>query len=430
MLGLAVIFDMYITKKVNWTFWKKRDGNNSKLVEWIDSIIFAIIAVTIINIFIFQNYKIPTPSMEKTLMVGDHLYVSKVAYGPRLPNTPIAMPFTQHTLPLTKGTKSYLEWIKIPYKRLAGFGTVQRNDAVVFNFPAGDTVVVEHQNQTYYSMVRKAAQELKELDLANRTPLKTDKEYYNLGRQALWNRYKIVVRPVDKRDNYVKRCVAMPGDTFQIINKRVYTNGIPQEEFEGIQYSYVIFLKPNQIISKNVFDRMGIYNVSVSDDGRYIIASLTKAEKEKISSFKSVQQVIDYDYYDQYSVDFFPNDTNYKWTLNNFGPLYIPKEGATIEINTKNICLYERIISYYEHNKLEVKGDQIYINDKLTNTYTFKMNYYWMMGDNRHNSLDARFWGFVPDDHIIGKPRLIWLSLDENKSFLGKIRWKRMFKVI
>ncbi len=428
LLGLAVIFDMYITKKVNWTFWKKRDGNNSKLVEWIDSIIFAVLAVTIINIFIFQNYKIPTPSMEKTLMVGDHLYVSKVAYGPRLPNTPIAMPFTQHTMPLTKGTKSYLEWIKIPYKRLTGFGTVQRNDAVVFNFPAGDTVVVDHQNQTYYSMVRDTASYFRELDIRNQSPLKTDKEYYNIGRQALWNRYKIVIRPVDKRDNYVKRCVAVPGDTFQIINKRVYTNGIPQKEYEGIQFSYVIVLKPNQYISKNIFDRMGIYKYS--DYGNYIVAFLTKEEKDKISTFKSVQQVMDYDYFDQYSKGFFPNDTNYKWTLNNFGPLYIPKAGATIKINTKNLCLYERVISYYEHNKLEVKGDQIYINDKLADTYTFKMNYYWMMGDNRHNSLDARFWGFVPEDHIIGKPRLIWLSLDENKSFLGKIRWKRMFKVI
>lgn len=428
LLGLAVIFDMYITKKVNWTFWKRRDGNNSKLVEWIDSIIFAVLAVTIINIFIFQNYKIPTPSMEKTLMVGDHLYVSKVAYGPRLPNTPIAMPFTQHTLPLTKGTKSYLEWIKIPYKRLTGFGTVQRDDAVVFNFPAGDTVVVDHQNQIYYSMIRDTANYFRDLDIRNQSALKTDKEYYNLGRQALWNRYKIVIRPVDKRDNYVKRCVAIPGDTLQIINKRVYTNGIPQKEYEGIQFSYVIFLKPNQFISKNVFDRMGIYRYS--DYGTYIVAFLTNAERDKISSFKSVQQVIENDYFDHYSVGFFPNDTNYKWTLNNFGPLYIPKKGATIKINTKNLCLYERVISYYEHNKLEVKGDQIYINDKLADTYTFKMNYYWMMGDNRHNSLDARFWGFVPEDHIIGKPRLIWLSLDENKSFLGKIRWKRMFKVI
>lgn len=428
LIGLGIIYDLYISKIVNWTFWKRRDGNNSKAVEWIDSIIFAVVAVTIINIFIFQNYKIPTPSMEKTLMVGDHLYVSKVAYGPRLPNTPIAMPFTQHTLPLTKGTKSYLEWIKIPYKRLAGFGTVKRDDAVVFNFPAGDTVVLEHQNTTYYSMVMEAADEFQQYDFQQGNPLKSYKEYCSIGRKAIWDRYKIVVRPVDKRDNYVKRCVAIPGDTLQIINKRVYTNGIPQKEYEGIQYSYKIILKPNQVLSNKVFERMGIYDAQF--DGNAIYAYLTNKEADKIRAFKSVQQVMENEYFNHYMIKYFPNDTNYKWSLNNFGPLYIPKKGTTIEISTKNLCLYERIISYYEHNKLEVKGDVIYINDKPASTYTFKMDYYWMMGDNRHNSLDSRFWGFVPEDHIIGKPRLIWLSLDANKSFLGKIRWNRMFKVL
>ena len=163
--GLGVIFDMYITKKVNWTFWKKREGPNSKLVEWIDALIFAVIAVTIINIFLFQNYKIPTGSMEKTLLIGDHLYVSKVAYGPRLPNTPLSFPFTQHTMPLTTNVKSYLDWIKLPYKRLAGFGKVKRDDAVVFNFPAGDTVVIEHQNLSYYSIVRDSANMLRSKDI-------------------------------------------------------------------------------------------------------------------------------------------------------------------------------------------------------------------------------------------------------------------------
>jgi signal peptidase I len=427
LLGLGVIFDLYISKKVNWTFWKRRDGNNSQLIEWIDSIIFAVLAVTVINIFIFQNYKIPTPSMEKTLMVGDHLYVSKIAYGPRIPNTPIAMPFTQHTLPLTKGTKSYLEWIKLPYRRLAGLGEIKRDDAVVFNFPAGDTVILAHQNVTYYSMVRDMANEIKKQDIISGKKLKTDKEYYNLGHREIWNRFEIVVRPVDKRDNYVKRCVAIPGDTLQIINKRIYTNGVPQKEYDGIQYNYVIYLKPNQMVSDKVFERMGIYDIQRS--GNMIFAFLTKKEKQKISEFKSVEQIIDNDYFNSYDPDYFPNDTNYRWSLNNFGPLYIPKKGATISLDTKNLCLYERVISCYEKNKLEVKSGKIYINDKPAHSYTFKMNYYWMMGDNRHNSLDARFWGFVPEDHIIGEPKLIWLSLDANKRFLGKIRWDRMFKM-
>jgi signal peptidase I len=425
--GLGIIFDMYITKKVNWTFWKKRNGPNSKVVEWIDALIFAVIAVTIINIFLFQNYKIPTGSMENTLMIGDHLYVSKVAYGPRIPNTPLSFPFTQHTLPFTGG-KSYLEWIKLPYKRLAGFGKVKRDDAVVFNFPAGDTVVLAHQNVSYYSIVRDSAYMMRTRDLFLKRPLKSSEEYNRLGRLAVWRSFDIVTRPVDKRDNYIKRCVAIPGDTLQIINKRVYTNGIPQKEYPGIKHSYFIYLKQDQNISDKVFHRMEIYDVY-----RYaniIQVFLTQEELEKIREFKSIQQIIANEYYDDYSPDYFPNDTSYRWTINNFGPLYVPQKGATIKVNTKNLCLYERIISYYEKNDLKVKDGQIYINGTPTDEYTFKMDYYWMMGDNRQSSLDSRFWGFVPEDHIIGEPRLIWLSIDKNKRFLGKIRWERMLKVV
>ncbi len=427
LLGLGVIFDMYITRKVNWTFWKKRNGPNSKLVEWIDALIFAVIAVTIINIFLFQNYKIPTGSMENTLMIGDHLYVSKVAYGPRIPNTPLAFPFTQHTMPVTGG-KSYLEWIKIPYKRLAGFGKVKRDDAVVFNFPAGDTVVLAHQNLSYYSIVRDSAYMMQARDLFLKRPLKSSEEYYRLGRLAVWRSFDVAIRPVDKRDNYIKRCVAIPGDTLQIINKRVYTNGVQQEDYPGIKHSYYIYLKEGQNISDKVFDRMEIYDVY-----RYaniIQVFLTQEELEKIREFKSIQQIIANDYFDEYSPDYFPNDTSYRWTINNFGPLYVPQKGATIKINMKNLCLYERIIGYYEKNNLMVKDGQIYINGIATDEYTFKMDYYWMMGDNRHSSLDSRFWGFVPEDHIIGKPKLIWLSIDKNKKFLSRIRWERMLKVV
>jgi signal peptidase I len=426
LFGLGVIFDMYITKKVNWTFWKKRNGPNSKLVEWIDALIFAVIAVTVINIFLFQNYKIPTGSMEKTLLIGDHLYVSKVAYGPRIPNTPLSFPFTQHTMPLTSGMKSYVEWIKLPYKRIAGFGKIKRDDAVVFNFPAGDTVVLAHQNVSYYSIVRDSANRMKLKDMYFKQPLKSEKEYYSRARNAVWRNFDIVVRPVDKRDNYIKRCVAIPGDTLQIINRRVYTNGKPQPEYPGIQFSYYIYLKEGQNISDKVFARMEIYDVY-----RYanvIQVFLTQKELEKIREFNSVQQIIPNDYFDDYSTDYFPNDTNYRWTINNFGPLYVPKKGATIGINSKNICLYDRIISYYEKNDLQVKDGKIFINGKLTNEYTFKMDYYWMMGDNRHSSLDSRFWGFVPEDHVVGEPKFIWLSLDKNKKFLNRIRWERMFK--
>ncbi|HJZ41355.1 MAG TPA: S26 family signal peptidase [Bacteroidales bacterium] len=427
LFGLGIIFDLYISKKVNWTFWKKRDGKNSAVVEWIDALIFAVIAVTLINIFLFQNYKIPTGSMEKTLLIGDHLYVSKVAYGPRIPNTPIAFPFTQHTLPLTGGAvRSYIEWIKLPYKRLAGFGRVKRDDAVVFNFPAGDTVVLAHQNMSYYSIVRDTAEMLKYRDLYFGRPQKSNEEYYNMARPRVWNSYDIVVRPVDKRDNYIKRCVAIPGDTLQIINKRVYTNGKPQQEYQGIQHSYYIFLKDGQNITNKVFERMNIYDIQRS--GNVIHAYLTNDEVNRIREFKSIKDIVGNDQFDSYSPDFFPNDTNYRWSLNNFGPLVVPARGTTLKLTTKNLCKYERIISYFEKNKLEVKDSVIYINDEPAGEYTFKMDYYWMMGDNRHSSLDSRFWGFVPEDHVVGKPKFIWLSLDKNRKFINRIRWNRLFK--
>jgi signal peptidase I len=428
LFGLVIIFDLYITKKVNWTFWKKRNGPNSKLIEWLDALIFAVVAVTIINIFIFQNYKIPTGSMEKTLMIGDHLYVSKVSYGPRIPNTPLAVPFTHHTLPLTQWTKSYVEWIKLPYKRLAGLREIRRDDAVVFNFPAGDTVVLEHQNVSYYSIVRDTANMMKMRDMYFGRQLKTTPQYQQLARQAVWNRFHIGVRPVDRRDNYIKRCVAIPGDTIQIMNKRVFVNGKPQRIYPGIQHSYVIYLREGQNISNRVLERMDVYDFQRFQN--VIIAFLTQEELNKIRDFKSVLQVVDNSAFDEYYPDFFPYDSAFKWTLNNFGPLYVPKKGATIALSPANICLYERIIGYYENNTLYVKDGKVYVNGKLTDKYTFKMNYYWMMGDNRHSSLDSRFWGFVPEDHIVGRPVFIWLSLDKNKQFLSKVRWNRMFKAV
>ena len=403
LLGVPVIYDMYVSRKVNWTFWKKRNKPNSKLVEWLDALIFAVIAVTLINIFIFQNYKIPTGSMEKTLQINDHLFVSKLKYGPKIPNTPLSFPFAQHTMPLTTNAKSYLEWIKWPYKRLTGFTKIKNDDIVVFNFPEGDTVLVQYQSEDYHLLKR-----------------------YD---PHILDKHEFTVRPVDKRDNYVKRCVAIPGDTLKIVNTQVYVNGKPQELFDQIQHRYVVQTNGSRI-NPRTLEKMDIYQADVRDVGNgFFEIPLIDANAEVISKMPQVQLVEKIVKPEGlYTVDVFPHDARYPWNLDNFGPLWIPKKGMTVKIDTSNICLYDRIISAYEGNDLKITTGDIYINGAKADSYTFKMDYYWMMGDNRHDSLDSRYWGFVPEDHIVGAPRFIWLSLNPEKSFPLNIRFGRMFK--
>jgi len=430
LIGIPIIFDIYLSKKVNWTPWKKREGKNHWAIEWLDALIFAVVAVTIINIFLFQNYKIPTGSMEKSLLIGDHLYVSKIAFGPRIPQTPLSIPFMQHTIPGTD-SKSYIEWIKLPYKRLAGLSKIQRDDPVVFNFPEGDTVCREKELQavSYYYIVRAEAERLRMLDQYANQPIKSETEYYSLGRKEVWKKHDILVRPVDKRDNYIKRCVAIPGDSLQVIDGVVYVNGKRQKEIPGIQYEFGVSTGGRQLNEKKLMD-LGIYksDIEYNSDLSMLQVPLTAAMAEELKSNKLVQElqplIRQKDYYDN---TMFPHDARYQWNLDQYGPIYIPKKGVTININLDNLPLYQRIIGYYEGNKLEVKDSVIYINGKVSDEYTFKMNYYWMMGDNRHRSLDSRYWGYVPDDHIVGKPRFIWLSLNQDKNFPVNIRLKRMF---
>ncbi|HEY4788838.1 MAG TPA: signal peptidase I [Bacteroidales bacterium] len=427
LLGLPIIYDIYVSKKVNWTPWKKRNQKNSTIIEWIDALIFAVVAVTFINIFFFQNYKIPTGSMEKTLLIGDHLYVSKLRYGPKIPNTPIAFPFTQNTMPFTTSTKSYLNWPNWGYKRLKGFTTIKNDDIVVFNFPEGDTVVVGKSEMPYYSIVRYEASNLRMIDQRAGRKLKTDKEYYALGRQQVWNENQIMIHPVDRRDNYIKRCVAIPGDTLKIVAGQVYINGKPEKHFKDMQYNYKITTNGSNINS-DALERLGIYlkDVETDNTGTYIIP-LTQEMADALKAFsivKSVERLINPDPY----ADLFPHSPKYPWKQDEYGPLWIPKKGVTVKLNIDNLCLYERIINAYEGNSLEVKDSTIYINGKSATSYTFKMDYYFMMGDNRHESSDCRYWGFVPEDHIVGSPRFIWLSLDPTKSFPANIRWSRMFR--
>ena len=431
LLGVPIVFDIYVSKKVNWAFWKKRNGKNNAIIEWLDALIFAVIAVTLINIFLFQNYRIPTPSMEKTLLVGDHLAVSKVAYGPRMPNTPLAFPFTQHTLPLTGGKgKLWSDLVHWKYKRLKGFGHVKNNDIVVFNFPAGDTVCLEMQAISYYQILRDRMEMLTAEDIrANRT-LKGKDEYYAQARQMVWNEFTVIYRPVDRRDNYVKRCVGISGDTIYIKGGELFVNGQAAKVHQTQQTSYYVRTNGTRINPK-AFERM---NVSKSDQslmlsGTVYRVPLTQSNAEMISGFANVTGVeADYRRAGEYSTAVFPHDQQYRWNEDNFGPLWIPKKGTTVKLDMKNISLYSSIIEIYEENDLKIEGNLISINGEPADSYTFKMDYYWMMGDNRHDSADSRFWGFVPEDHIVGRPVVVWLSINKEAQGLRKIRFNRFFK--
>ena len=416
LLGLVVIFDHHITRKVKWVFWKKyyKEGEkHNVLLDWLDAIIFAAIVVTFFNTFFFQAFKIPSSSMESSLLTGDHLFVSKLAYGPRVPQTPLTVPFTHNVLP--NGKESYSTLVQNDYRRLKGFGHVKRGDYVVFGFPNGDTVLSKVPAEDYYMFCRL------------------------VGRDYAIRQYgPVKVRPMDKKDHYVKRCVAVAGDTLQVIDGRVYVNSRHQEEYPGIQNTYTVVTNGERINPKNL-DRLGINTAELAYSSQlpgYPAMPLTASMMETVSSYSNVVEVnrnVDRyppDYNDSY-LTIFPFSESFEWTRDNYGPIWIPRKGASVSLDTLNLPLYERIITAYEGNDLAVSPDgKISINGKETESYTFRQDYYFMMGDNRHNSLDSRYWGFVPEDHIVGKPVLIWFSSDKNKSFPKNIRWRRFFKFV
>ena len=444
LIVLPFLFDAYITRFIPWTWWKEAENPVVRTVmSWVDAIVFALVAVYFVNIYFFQNYTIPSSSLEKSLLVGDYLFVSKMSYGPRVPQTPLHMPLCQHTLPW--GGKSYLEWLKWDYKRVTP-KPVSLNDIVVFNYPAGDTIVSNprYQAADFYMLCYGYGSQIYENEVGKKPIMdslstleqrKLYNTFYKLGHQYISSypdEYgEIDARPVDRRENYVKRCVGLPGQTLEIRDRIIYLDGEANKEPDNVQYNYHIDLVGESIPEEMVYE-LGISGEDLQEYYQSGVMPLTKPAYEALLQRKDIVNKIEpVESHDSESL--YPLNAHLGWTCDNYGPIWIPKKGEKIQLTLENLPIYERPIRVYEGNDLEVTEEgQILLNGAPATEYEFKMDYYWMQGDNRHNSADSRYWGFVPEDHIVGKPIVIWLSTDKDRSWLSghHIRWNRLFRLV
>ena len=440
-IAVPFVFDAYITRKINWGWWKELENPVTKmLMSWVDALVFALVAVYFVNIYFFQNYTIPSSSLEKSLLVGDYLYVSKTSYGPRGPMTPLSMPLCQHTLPIF-GSKSYFEWPQWEYKRISP-KPVQLNDIVVFNYPSGDTVALSprYQAADYYMLCYLYGKQLYqqnfgevELDSADALTCRHFyDQFYALGSGYIkYNRQEfgdVSWRPVDRRENYVKRCVGLPGQMLEVRDRIVYLDGKPNKEPDNVQYNYHMDLLQGSL-PEDFIREIGLSFDDYKDLYQNGVCPLTQKMKKALEARPDLVANIEIEHKNS-SDELYPLNGHKGWTADNYGPIWIPAKGASITLNLENLPVYERPIRVYEGNSLEVtpEGD-ILINGEKATSYTFKMDYYWMQGDNRHNSADSRFWGFVPEDHIVGKPIMIWMSRNKDYGlFDGGIRWERLFR--
>ena len=425
-----LLFDIYITGYIPFSWWKKsKNAAVRTVMSWVDAIVYALVLVYFVFTFIGQNYQIPSSSLEKSLLVGDYLWVNKMAYGPRVPFTPVHFPLVQNTFPVIN-TKSYLESPRWDYHRLKGLGKVQRGDIVVFNFPAGDTVAVKIQNPDYYTLCK----------MYGRENILANPQTFG----------EVIYRPVDRRENYVKRAVGLPGERLKIVDGVIYINGEPIEQPEHVQFNYYYQLKEGSFTPER-WDELGIvaddrHQVPVSDedvpalrqlgfnvlpDGTVppIYASpLTGEMVSRLEAAHDVAKVMKVPAsQDEY---LYPDGVSESWTRADYGEVWIPAKGATLRMTPKAWQIYGRVIRDYEGNPTAtLRGGKVYIDGEPVDYYTFKMDYYFMMGDNRDNSLDSRYWGFVPEDHIVGRPERVLISFDKDRSlFNGGIRWNRVLR--